>query len=66
MMGHNMRLIVFKQQMEKYAVTSHYVVTGKSTGRKEEKPAIAELVRNSEKVLAAALPSTNQMSSEFL
>lgn len=32
MMGHNMRLIVFKQQMEKYALTSHYVVTGNPTG----------------------------------
>lgn len=61
-----MRLIVFKQQMEKYALTSHYVVTGNSIGWKKEKPAIAELVRDSEKVLATALPSTNQISFEFL
>lgn len=61
-----MRLIVFKQQMEKYALTSHYVVIGNSIGWKKEKPAIAELVRDSEKVLATALPSTNQISFEFL
>lgn len=62
-----MRLIVFKQQMEKHAWTSHYVVTGNSLGQKKEKPAIAEPVMNSEKLLSTVLPSMNQtMSSEFL